>query len=534
MKKRLLLISVCLIHFFAFSQQDAWVYFTDKENVSQALENPLSILTQRAIDRKANHGIEIDFRDVPINENYITQIKNAPGITVMAKSKWFNAVHVRGSESDINSLIDLQFVEEVDFADQGLNESRIVYEVVDKFQIEDEQIEFDYGSTQNQVEMLNAHSLHQSDFAGEGVLVAVMDAGFPNVNTMGAFQRLRDAGNLLDGYDFVDRTDDVYAFTGHSHGTRVLSNMAGYIENEYVGTAPDAMYYLFRTEDVYSENPVEESYWVEAAERADSLGVDVINTSLGYKGYDNSNYSYTSEDMDGNTTFITRGANIAFEKGMILISSAGNSGASGIIAPSDSPNVIAVAAVDENEQYASFSSQGSDFQLTQKPNVAARGRLSFVVDQNNNIVQNNGTSFSSPTLAGAVACLRQALPNRTNAEVMQFVHESSSQYQNPDYFLGYGIPDFQLALDIGLAFEASLPDAFIIYPNPVTTELNVRFPLEVDMAELYLFDVLGKLVINTIIEPSVNTLKIDHLSKGVYILRLNGGGESVTFKLIKN
>ena len=174
--------------------------------------------------------------------------------------------------------------------------------------------------------MISADHLHISDFTGEGITVAVLDAGFPNVNTMGAFQRLRDAGNLLDGYDFVNRNADVYAYTGNTHGTKVLSTMAGFIQDQFVGTAPDASYYLFRTEDASSENPVEESYWVEAAERADSLGVDIINTSLGYKDMIIQITVYTCNDLDGNTAFITRGANIAFEKGMLLVNSAGNSG----------------------------------------------------------------------------------------------------------------------------------------------------------------------------------------------------------------
>ena len=283
MKKKLLLITALLLQLQVFSQiEDAWVYFTDKENVTQALANPISILTQTAIDRKSVDGVPIDSRDVPVNETYISQIKAATGIVVLAKSKWFNAVHVRGTQTDIDTLLGLSFVDDIEYANRDLNQNRRPGPTLDKFQVDNSRVNFNYGNTLNQVEMLNLHLLHQQDFTGDGILIAVLDSGFPGVNTLPAFQRLRDAGDLLEGYDFVDRTSDIYAFSSSDHGTRVLSTMAAYEQDQFVGTAPDAGYYLFRTEDVFSENPVEESYWVEAAERADSLGVDIINTSLGY------------------------------------------------------------------------------------------------------------------------------------------------------------------------------------------------------------------------------------------------------------
>ena len=532
MKKKLLFISLIFFQIFAFAQEDAWVYFNAKANVANALSNPITILTQDAIDRKNNHSVVIDFRDVPVDESYITQLKSATGITVMAKSKWFNAVHVRGTETDINNLLIETFVDYIEFADKSLNSLRS-FEINNKFEIEDTQTTFVYGNTQNQVEMINADGLHLLDYTGTGMVVAVLDAGFPNVNTMTSFQRLRNAGNLLDGYDFVNRNSNVYASASSNHGTKVLSTMAGFIENQFVGTAPDASYYLFLTEDVGSENPVEESYWVEAAERADSLGVDVINTSLGYKGYDNPNYSYTSADMDGLTAFITRGANIAFQKGLLLVNSAGNSGASGVNAPADSANVLSIGAVDSNGNYASFSSQGSAIQPTQKPDVVARGLSSFVIDNNNNIVQNNGTSFSSPILAGGITCLWQALPSKTNTEIMQLVRESASQYTTPDFFLGYGIPDLQIALDAALSFELETLIKFKIFPNPVQDNLQIVFPKDIEIATLELFDIIGKQVINTVIYNN-KAINLESLSNGIYIVKIQTDSKiSSTFKLIK-
>ncbi len=327
MFRKLAMLLLLLITINSYAQQDAWIYLLDKPNASVALANPITILTQKAIDRKQNHSITIDERDVPVHEAYISDLKLQAGITVLAKSKWFNIVFVRGFTDDINNLLALEYVDYIDFADNSLDAASRPNSSQNKTVIEDESIVFTYGDTQNQVEMINADNLHVANYTGEGITIAVMDSGFPNVNTMGAFQRLKDNTDLLDGYDFVDRTSDVYASTASSHGTRVLSDMAGYIQDQFVGTAPDASYYLFRTEDTSSENPVEESYWVEAAERADSLGVDMINTSLGYRVFDNSNYNYTPADMNGQVAFISKGASIAVEKGILVVVSAGNAGA---------------------------------------------------------------------------------------------------------------------------------------------------------------------------------------------------------------
>ena len=535
MKRKILLISLIFFQSLAFSQEDAWVFFTDKENVEEAINNPISILSQKAIDRKTLHNVPIDERDVPITANYITQIQSAQGITVHAKSKWMNALHIRGSESDINDLLSLNFVNYIEFANKNLNENRGELRPVNKTLTDESRVNFTYGMTENQVQMLNLHLLHQSDYTGSGLTIAVMDSGFPGVNTIDGFQRLRDNGGLLDGYDFVDDTDDEFAFQGNNHGTKVLSTMAGYIENEFVGTAPDAQYYLFRTEDTGSENPIEESNWVEAAERADSLGVDIINTSLGYKGYDNPNYSHASEDLNGQIAFITRGANIASEKGMLIITSAGNSGANGVGAPADSPLSLSIGSVDSDGGYSSFSSQGSAIQPTLKPDVSAQGRQSSVISSSGSIVQNNGTSFSSPIMAGAAACLWQAFPEMTNTQIMTFIRESGSQFDTPDFFLGYGIPDFELALQNGLDVQSSQRTEFKVFPNPVINDLNVILPGDVEQARLLLFDVLGKLILETTLTETNRNISLQNMSAGLYLLRLEAENtSSKTFKLIKD
>lgn len=540
MKKVLLLLLLFVLSVKLFSQQDAWVYFTDKQNVSTSLANPMSILTQKAIDRKNLHGILIDDRDVPVTETYITQLKNATGITVMAKSKWFNAVHVRGSQLDIEVLANLSFVSSIDFANKSLNaKTKSIKELNQEnniYKLEKTFTTFNYGNALNQIEMFNGDDLHFANYTGTGVTVAVLDSGFPNVNTMTSFQRLRDAGNVLGSYDFVNRDVDVYTNTISSHGTWVLSDMAGYIEDQFVGTAPDASYYLFITEDGADENPVEESYWVEAAERADSLGVDIINTSLGYKDYspNYTSYSYADEDMDGNTAYITRGANIAFEKGLLLVTSAGNSGNSGVGAPADSQYVLSIGAVNSLGSYASFSSVGSNIQPTLKPDVVAQGEASYIITEDDIIATADGTSFSSPILAGGIACLWEALPNKTNAEIMQMVRTSASQYNTPDYFLGYGIPDLQFALTLALSTDINKLENLVVFPNPTRGSIQTNLSSYENDITVKLFNVLGEEIYTFLISEHNNSINISSLSDGVYVLKFIVDNNSKSFKLVKN
>ncbi len=515
------------------SQQDAWVFFTDKENVEANLANPISILTQEALDRKSLHNTPIDERDVPVNEAYISMVKQQEGITVMAKSKWFNCVHVRGAEEDISALEALQFVALVDFADNSITRSADGLDFVKEAPQNQQRANYNYGATENQVSMLGVDFLHQQEFVGDGMVIAVLDSGFPGVNVNGAFSALHEEGRLLDGYDFVDREDDEFAFTGSTHGARVTSDIVGFIENEFVGTAPHVSLYCFRTEDVGSENPVEESYWVEAAERADSLGVDIINTSLGYRTFDNPAYDYTFEDMDGQTTFISRGATHAFDKGMLVVTSAGNSGAGMISAPGDSPGALTVGAVDSEGNYASFSSIGPSSDGRVKPDVMAQGAASAVVDQNNNITTNNGTSFSSPIMAGAIASLWQADPSRTNAEIIQIVREAAHLYPDSTPELGYGIPDFSEALSqLSVEDVNAFAKAYTISPNPAINQFNisangVNVPLEVTI-----YDLLGKRLQTTSIEGEQGNVDVSRLTTGIYLVQIQENTQTTTQKLI--
>lgn len=533
---RILLI-VCL--FFCVSvtgQEDAWIYFTDKPNASTYINNPMSILSQRALDRRQKQNIPVDTKDAPVEQTYYNFIQNASGITIMAKSKWLNAVHVRGSEVAIENLMNtFSFIASIDFADKSLNNRPATQQQganhLNKLATHQD---FNYGSATNQIEMLRGDYLHQQDYTGEGMIIAVLDAGFPNVNTLGAFQRLRDNNKILGGYNFVERTTNFYA--RNSHGTHVLSDIGGYIEGQFVGTAPDASFYLFITEDHQRENPLEESLWVEAAERADSLGVDVINTSLGYSTFDNSSYNYTYADMNGQTTFITRGAEIAATRGMLLVNSAGNSGNSAwfyITAPADAASILTVGAVNASGNLVSFSSRGPTSDNRIKPDVMAKGSSSAIVNYISGVpVGASGTSFSSPIMAGAVTCLWQAFPNKTAAEIMAVVKMSGDRAATPDNNYGYGIPNFQTAFsDLTSENDIALSDVYI-YPNPTSNQLSFTFTNSLTNYEISIYNVLGK-KITKYTNLTTNMIDVSRLLKGVYIVKIAHQSEYKTFKLIK-
>jgi len=432
---------LCIFLFFSlfklFSQnEDAWVYFKDKPSENTFISAPLTMLSQRALDRRTRYNIPVDFNDVPIEKTYIDQIISATGIIVKAKSKWLNALHVQGTQEAINNLLGLSFVNSIEYANKSLNTSNknnVQQKIAQKKNKLAFSSDFNYGAGSNQIEMLHGDVLHQNNYSGQGMQIAIIDAGFPDVDNFMAFQRLRDNNQILGGYDFVNRSENFYS--GHYHGMAVLATIAGYIDNQFIGTAPDAEFYLFITEDNLNEVPLEESLWVEAAEKADSLGVDVINTSLGYSVFfDNPDYNYTYADMDGKTAFISRGAEIAFSRGMIVVNSVGNEGNQPwhyMNAPADANGVLSIGAVNANEVIANFSSFGPTSDNRTKPDILAQGAGVYIINSLGNVATSNGTSFSSPVLAGVIACLWQAFPKKSNAEIIQLVKESAHLYENP-------------------------------------------------------------------------------------------------------
>lgn len=524
--------------FLGYSQEeDAWVYFNVKNNAQAYFDAPLSMLSQRALDRRAKQNIALDLKDIPIDKSFINQIESVPGIIIMAQSKWLNALHIIGTQTAINSLKSLVFVDKIDFADKALNltgkkAATAKMKAVNK--VLETQVNFAYGNSANQIQMLHGDVLHQQNYTGSGKIIAVMDTGFPGVNTAQPFQRLRDNGQILGGYDFVNRNEDIY--TGNPHGSMVLSCMGGYKEGFLVGTAPDASYYLFKTEDTATENPVEESYWVEAAEKADSLGVDIINTSLGYFEYDDADYSHTYNEMDGKTAFMTRGAEIAFSRGMIVVVSAGNEGATEnphIGVPADGISVLSVGAVNAERTIVSFSSIGPSFDERVKPDVMAQGQSVVLSDSFGNITTANGTSFSGPITAGMVASLWQAFPNKTNQEIKDLIVKSADKYSIPNNQYGYGIPDFSMALSNGLGLnDFSKKDVFL-YPNPANNVTSLSFSDDFDTVIFCVYSILGQKLLEESITKTQPSISLKTLQAGVYIYSVNWNGNVSSGKLIK-
>jgi serine protease AprX len=537
--KKIVLLLLIVFSSVAYCQEDAWVYFNAKPNAQAFFDNPLSELSQRSLDRRIAQNIVLDIKDVPVNQTYIDQITATQGIVVLAKSKWFNALHVQGSEETIRSLTNLNFVERVDFANRLLNNPLRPVVARKKMKKVNKKFEtdafFNYGSSANQIEMLNGQLLHQQNFTGSGKIIAVMDGGFPGVDTAAPFSRLRDNNQILGGYDYVNRNADFY--TGLSHGTMVLSTMGGFQDNELVGTAPDASYYLFITEDGANEWPLELSLWVEAAEEADRLGVDIITTSLGYTEFDNPNYNFTYADMNGTSTYISKGLDFAFSRGMVCVNSAGNSGNDPwfyISAPADAINALAIGAVNPAGNYASFSSQGPSFDGRVKPDVVAQGQQSVLSSTSGNITTASGTSFSGPITAGMVACLWQALPNATNAEIIQYIKESASIYNDPTSELGYGIPDFNLALNSGLLKLNSVDQQnFVIYPNPVVDAVSITFPAGDEEATVYFYNTMGQLMVSKTIKMDDKRVDLTSLSSGVYSYQITNKNGSQSGKISK-
>jgi serine protease AprX len=315
--------------------------------------------------------------------------------------------------------------------------------------------------------------------------------------------------------------------------------MGGFVDGQLIGTAPDAQYYLYITEDDASENPVEESNWVEAAEEADRVGVDIITSSLGYFDFNNTAYGHTYSDMTGNAAFASKGANIAFSKGIVVLASAGNEGATTephVGVPAEALNVIAVGAVKADRSYALFSSIGPSYDGRVKPDVMAQGQQPYVFSGGTINNGGNGTSYSCPILAGMVACLWQALPGKNAQEIKQLVLQSSDNY-NPivksRLQYGYGIPDFSLALSNGLSVTAFSKADFIVYPNPTNDSISVTLPNESDVKTIAIYNVLGQKVLEKNISTQSSTISLKSLNSGIYFYKIESNDFSKSGKIIK-
>jgi serine protease AprX len=534
--KKTLLFLILLSSLSVFSQiEDAWVYFNDKPNSATFLANPLTMLSQRAIDRRMAQSIALNIQDVPVYQPYIDQIVASSGITVLAKSKWLNCLHVRGLQSDIAALSNLSFVHHLYWANNSWNRLANIPQPISPINKQlSVATNFNYGNSANQIQMLNGHILHQQNYTGSGKIIAVLDAGFPNVNTIQPLARLITNNQILGGYDFVNKNTNFYS--GNAHGTMVLSCMGGYNDGFLVGTAPDAAYYLYITEDVTSENPVEESYWVEAAEEADRVGSDIITSSLGYLGYDNPSYSHSYTDMTGDKNFASKGANIAFTKGIVVVASAGNDGTTNVPkigVPAEATNVLAIGAVQSNQVYATFSSIGPSFDGRVKPDLMAQGQAAVLSNSAGNITTANGTSFSAPILAGMIASFWQAVPSLSAQQLVNFVKQSADRFNNPTPQYGYGIPNFQQALNASLSINNNSITNINVFQNIENHTIKIMFPEIQDTPKITLFDLLGQIILTQNITNTETILDLNNLSSGIYIYKIEIGNNTKTGKFFK-
>jgi subtilisin family serine protease len=438
MKKLVLLVfalNICLGTFAQFTPEDTLKYrisLKDKAATDYSLQKPEMYLSKKSIERRKRQGLEIDSTDLPVCKKYVDAIRKK-GVHVLVTGKWDNFVTVSCNDSMlIAEIAGLPFVRSTERVWRGVAKRASERDSLINKPLRTDSL---YGPAITQIKMSHADRLHEAGFKGQGMTIAVIDAGFHNVDKIEAMKNI----NILGTRDFVNPEADIYAES--SHGMSVLSCMAMNQPNVMIGTAPEASYWLLRSEDEYSENLVEQDYWAAAIEFADSVGVDLVNTSLGYYSFDDPTKNYRYRDLNGHYALMSREAAKAADKGIVVVCSAGNSGSGSwkkITPPGDAENVITVGAVNKYGVLAPFSSVGNTADGRVKPDVVAVGLGSDVMGTDGNLRHANGTSFSSPIMCGMVACLWQACPELTAKEI---IRRSGDRAVFPDNIYGYGIPD---------------------------------------------------------------------------------------------
>ncbi len=517
--KNILLLIILLFTQFSFSQEKLIVFFSDKPS-DKSQENML--FSPRSVERRQNKSIEIDAYDLPINETYLVELSKDG--TIEKSSKWLNAVVYSTSLTKDELLVKHSFIERIVKID--LSQKKIVQKELST----KTEKSINYGLATQQVQQLNLDCLHDLGYTGTGVYLAVIDAGFNGMDTVSYFDSVYTNNRVIDTYDFV--LNQTYVYANSQHGTMVSSCIVGEKnqgQDIYVGTAKDVDLALYRSENVYSETLIEEFDLVRALERCDSVGVDVANISLGYFDFDDSTTNHLYADLDGNTTVAAVGVNVAVSKGVAVVMSAGNSGPNYIATPCDADDGLCVGAIDEFGSYAFFSSVGPNADGQIKPDVVARGQDAFVVSPYDTVVQANGTSFSSPIMCGATACLIQANPTKTVAEIFNAIRMSANQNAFPDSLRGYGIPNFCLAntiLNSGAGITENDLYSLLIYPNPAKNEVTVYGFEENIKVEYVVYNLLGgfEKIGKEIIKDGFFKLNVSTLSAGNYMLEIQSNG----------
>jgi len=564
--KRNILFLVSLFVFFGVGAQHGGFYaiaFKDKANNPYSLNHPEGFLSQRAIERRQKYNIPLDETDLPVTPQYVNELRSL-GAQVYYTTKWFNAAVVFLPDTQlVQQILSKPFVASVKFlkpeipsknkkrkGTQGIQLNEWWSQVLEANLIanEDKKIRtfFDYGQAYNQNSMIAVDYLHSLGFTGKGMVIAVLDAGFFKVDSLSVFDSLRNSGRLLGTKDFVLPGGNV--FERSTHGMAVLSLMAANVQGKLVGTAPHASYWLLRSEDANSEYLIEEYNWAAAAEFADSVGADVINSSLGYTRFDDSTQDHSYTDMDGKTTIVSRAATMAARKGILVVNAAGNSGNDSwhyIGAPADADSIISVGAVDPNGIIAYFSSRGPTSDGRIKPTVCAQGHMDAVITPTDEVEYGSGTSFASPVMAGAVTCLWQAFPSVNNIGIIDAVKKSAHKYTSPDNDYGYGIPNLAISSLILGGNEFSYPEdklSAFVYPNPFDDEINlIVYSNKRTDLDFEIYNIQGKLMasgkLRAVVGYNYYYLPLDDFKKlkksGVYILKLWDPYRATEVKLIK-
>ncbi len=543
-----------MIFITAFSQiapNKYYVQFTDKANSPYTLDEPLAFLTQRALDRREKQQIAVAENDLPVNPQYLEQVA-AAGATLLFPTKWLNGVTVSTtSQQVLDAIAALPFVQGV----RSLPEEPLKQVIKEKTFFAAEAVgdvyapktsplkqtgSFNYGNGFTQINQINGIPLHDAGFRGQGMVIAILDGGFTDVQTHVAFDSLWLNNQILGNKDFTNPGGNV--FSESSHGTSVLSTIGANVPGQLIGTAPKASFWLLRSESVSSEHLIEEYNWVSAAEFADSVGVDIINSSLGYIDFDFPQWTHTYPDMDGTTCVATIGADIASDKGILVVNSAGNSGGDSFFpyigSPADGFKVFSIGAVDGTGARASFSSIGPTYDGRIKPDVMAMGQGTALANGNNNFTYGNGTSFSSPVMAGMTACLWQSNPNFTNTSIREAIKMSASNATQPNSTFGYGIPDFYQAnsfltsIDTGEQRETNLMK---VAPNPFQTVERIQV-FSQKPCLVRIFNSNARLVGEiAVANYQTNALRqvLNNLKAGFYTLSINTDDEVQIQKLIK-
>ncbi len=509
----------------------------DKGKPPYSIDNPSAYLSQKSIERRQKQGIAIDSTDLPLDPAYMEQIRTT-GATIKAVSKWLGTVVVHLSDSSrVTMLKNLNFVDSVHYVWKGtfphidVIKTSVNPDSVFKNTDAPEKEMNAYGEGYSQINMLNGVLLHELGFKGKGMMIAVMDGGFQNVDLIPLFSPER----IKEVRSFSHRAENPLR-NGTSHGTSVLSCMLANESGVMIGTAPEADYYLLSTEVSGEEYPVEEDYWVAAAEYADSIGVDIFNTSLGYSTFDDSTLNHSHEQLDGKTIPISKAASMAGNKGILLFNSAGHEGNKAwvkISPPADAMEVVTVGAVNENKEIAAFSSYGPTEDKRVKPDMVALGQRAAIVNETGAVVRGNGTSFATPVLAGMGACLWQALPHKTSKEIIALMQSVSDRYTQPDDQYGFGIPDiYQAYTGATTGIDKLQRESHFLFFDSRENRLYINCIQEnCKNIDLRIFNGIGGIVAQY--TDLISPVDLSSLPPGIYIAHLYWGKKLVVGKFVK-